>query len=145
MLKHCHWKGQSRELLHQCLLVQRQYQYPWRNCLPLTYSIHPVNRQILSEYKQMLPLGRPQYQMHRFKQGECACVRVCVFSFHSRYGRWLYRKLKKTANKLNIFSRTSQPRSRYSPFVWHIVSINSFDPKRANWSRKEGYESISST
>ena len=38
-------------------------------------------------------------------------------SFHSRYGRWLYRKLKKTANKLNIFSRTSQPRSRYFSFV----------------------------
>ena len=66
-------------------------------------------------------------------------------SFHSRYGRWLYRKLKKTANKLNIFSRTSQPRSRYFPFVWHVVSINSFDQKRASWSRKEGYESISST
>ena len=38
--------------------------------------------------------------------------------FHSRYGRWLYRKLKKTANALNIFSRTSQLRSHYFPFVW---------------------------
>ena len=47
-----------------------------------------------------------------------------------RYGRWLYRRLKKTAYKLNIFSRTSQPRSHYFPFVWRLVSIN-YDSKRA--------------
>ena len=61
-----------------------------------------------------------------------------------RYGRWLYRRLKKTAYKLNIFSRTSQPRSHYFPFVWRLVSIN-YDSKRAGWSRKQSYESISST
>ena len=51
-------------------------------------------------------------------------------------------KLKKTANKLNILNRTSQPHSHYSPFVWQIVSINSFGPTRASWSKKQGYESI---
>ena len=61
-----------------------------------------------------------------------------------RYGRWLYRRLKKTSYKLNIFSRTSQPRSHYFPFVWRLVSIN-YDSKRAGWSRKQSYESISST
>ena len=45
-------------------------------------------------------------------------------------------KLKKTANKLNILNRTSQPHSHCSPFVWQIVSINSFGHARAGAKNK---------
>ena len=52
---------------------------------------------------------------------------------------------KKTANKLNIPRRTSLPHSHYFSFVWQVVSINFFGPTRASWSRKQCYESSSST
>ena len=45
-------------------------------------------------------------------------------------------KLKKTANRLNILNRTSQPHSHYPPFVWQIVSINSFGHARAGAKNK---------